>query len=96
VRTLDLDNFSTTPSSQVKTPSKGKKLGYSVNFCDSSDTLAECLKYVSDPNDVPKDKESQLRFLLDQYKTNDIRTAFCQMIGKVGGLATTAFHPLPI
>jgi hypothetical protein len=91
-----LDNFSTTPSSQVKTPSKGKKLGYSVNFCDSSDTLAECLKYVSDPNDVPKDKESQLRFLLDQYKTNDIRTAFCQMIGKVGGLATTAFHHLCI
>jgi hypothetical protein len=57
--------------------------------------LAECLKYVNNPNDVPKDQESQLRFLLDQYKTNDVQTAFCQLIGKVGGLATTAFHPLP-
>jgi hypothetical protein len=57
--------------------------------------LAECLKYVTDPKTVPKDQESQLRFLLDQYKTIDIQTAFCQLIGKVGGLATTAFHPLP-
>jgi hypothetical protein len=91
-----LDDFSTTPSSQVKTTSKGKKPAYAVNFCDSSDTLAECLKYFTNPDNVPKDQESQLRFLLDQYKTNDIRTAFCQLIGKVGGLATTAFHPLPI
>jgi hypothetical protein len=57
--------------------------------------LAECLKYVSDPKSVPKDQESQLRFLLDQYKTNDIQTAFCLLIGKVGGLATTDFYPLP-
>jgi hypothetical protein len=77
VRTLILDEFSTTPSSQVKTPSKGKKPAYAVNFCESSDTLAECLKYFTDPDDVPKDQESQLRFLLDQYKTNDIQTAFC-------------------
>jgi hypothetical protein len=58
--------------------------------------LAECLNYVSDPKSVPKDQESQLMFLLDQYKTNDIQTAFCRLIGKVGGLATTAFHPLPL
>jgi hypothetical protein len=60
-------------------------------------TLAECLKYVSNPESVPKDQESQIGFLLDQYNTNDIQTAFCQLIGKVGGLATTAFHfhPLP-
>jgi hypothetical protein len=96
VRTLVLDDFSTTPSSQVKTPSKGKKSAYAVNFCDSSDTLAECLKYFTNPNNMPIDQESQLRFLLDQYKTNDIQTAFCQLIGNVGGLATTAFHPLPI
>jgi hypothetical protein len=44
---------------------------------------------------VPKDQESQLRFLLDQYKTNDIRIAFRNLIAKVGGLTTTAFHPLP-
>jgi hypothetical protein len=96
VRTLVLDDFSTTPSSQVKTPSKGKKPAYAVNFCDSSDTLAECLKFFTNPDNVPKDQESQLRFLLDQYKTNDIQTAFCQLIGKDGGLATAAFHPLPI
>jgi hypothetical protein len=92
VRTLELDDPCTTPTSQVKISSKVKKPAYSVKFCDSSETLAECLKYVTDPESVPKDQELQLRFLLDQY---DIQTASCQLIGKVGGLATTAFHPLP-
>jgi hypothetical protein len=91
-----LGDLSATPSTPLKTSSKVKKPAYSVNFCDSSDTLAECLKYVNNPDNVPKDQESQLRFLLDQYKTNDVQTAFCQLIGKVGGLAVTAFHPLPI
>ncbi len=77
MRTLDLDNACTTPSYQVKSSSKVKKPAYFVNFCDSSDTLAESLKYITDPKTVPKDQESQLRFLLDQYKTNDIQTAFC-------------------
>jgi hypothetical protein len=95
VRTLHMDNICTTPTSQVKISSKVQKPVYSVNFCNSSETLAECLKYVSNPESVPKDQESQLRFLLDQYKTNDIQTAFCRLIGKVGGSATTAFHPLP-
>jgi hypothetical protein len=90
-----MDNICTTPTSQVKKSSKVQKPAYSVNFCNSSETLAECLKYVSDPESVPKHQESQLRFLLDQYKTNDIQTAFCQLIGKVGGSATIAFHPLP-
>jgi hypothetical protein len=93
---LYLGDLSGTPSTPVKTSSNLKKPAYSVNFCNSSDTLAECLKYVNNPDDVPKDQESQLRFLLEQYKTNDVRTAFCQLIGKVGGLAVTAFHPLPI
>ncbi len=95
VRTLNMDDICTTPTSQVKISSKVQKLVYSVNFCNSLETLAECLKYVSVPKSVPKDQESQLRFLLDQYKTNDIRTAFCQLIGKVGESATTAFHSLP-
>ena len=85
----------TSTSAPVKSSSKVKKPAYSVNFCDSSDTFAECLKYVENPDDVPKDQESQLRLLLDQYKTTDVRTAFCQLIGKVGGLAVTAFNPLP-
>ncbi len=72
VRTLYIDNSCTTPSSQVKSSSKVKNPAYSVNFCNSSDTLAECLKYVTHPKTVPKDQESQLRFLLDQYKTNNI------------------------
>jgi hypothetical protein len=95
MRTLDMDNICTTPTSQVKISSKVQKQAYSVNFYNSLETLAECLKYVSDPESVPKDQETPLRFLLDQYKTNDIQTAFCQLIGKVDGLATTAFHPLP-
>jgi hypothetical protein len=95
MRTLDMGNICATPTSQVKISSKVQKPAYSVKFCNSSETLAECLKFVSNPKSVPKDQESQLRFLLDQYKTNDIQTAFCQLIGKVRGLATTAFHPLP-
>jgi hypothetical protein len=91
-----MDDLIPSSSAPVKSSSKVKKPAYTVNFCDSSDTLAECLKYVENPDDVPKDQESQLRFLLDQYKTTEVRTAFCQLIGKVGGLAVTAFHPLPI
>jgi hypothetical protein len=72
VRTLDMEDICTTPTSQVKISSKVQKPAYSVNFCNSLETLAECLKYVSDLESVPKDQESQLRFLLDQYKTNDI------------------------
>jgi hypothetical protein len=90
-----MDNICTTPTSQVKISSKVQKPAYSVSFCNILETLTECLKYVSNPKSVPKDQESQLRFLLDQYKTNDVQTAFCQLIGKVGGLTTTAFHPLP-
>ncbi len=58
VRTLDMDNICTTPTSQVKISSKVQKPAYSVNFCNSSETLAECLKYVSGPESVPKDQES--------------------------------------
>ncbi len=95
VRTLNMDDICTIPTSQVKIFSKVQKPAYSVNFCNSLETFAECLKYVSDPESVHKDQESRLKFLLDHYKTNDIQTAFCQLIGKVGELATTAFHPLP-
>jgi hypothetical protein len=95
MRTLDMEDICTTPTSQVKISSKVQKPLYFVNFCNSSKTLVECVKYVSNPESVPKDQESQLRYLLDQYKTNDIRSAFCQSIGKVGGSATSAFHPLP-
>jgi hypothetical protein len=84
MRTLNMDDIYTTPTSQVIKSSKVQKPAYSVNFCNSLETLVECLKYVSDPKSVPKDQESQLRFLLDQYKTNDIQTAFCQLIAKVG------------
>jgi hypothetical protein len=90
-----MDDILTTPTSQVKISSKVQKPAYSVNFCNSLEILAECLKYVFNPKSVPKDQESQLRFLLDQYKTNDIQTTIYQLIGNVGGLATTAVHPLP-
>ncbi len=95
VRTLQLDDRSTAPTFEVKMSAKTKKLAYSVNFCNSVETLAECLMYVTDPKSVPKDQESQLTFLLDRYKPNDLRIAFCQLIGKVGGSAMMAFQPLP-
>jgi hypothetical protein len=85
-----LDDLSTAPAS-----AKSKKPAYSVNFCNSAETLAECLKYVTDPKSVPKDQELQLTFLLDQYKPNNLCIVFCQLIGKVGGSATTAFQPVP-
>jgi hypothetical protein len=85
-----LDDLSTAPAS-----TKSKKPAYSVNFCNSAKTLAECLKYVTNPKSIPKDQELQLTFLLDQYKLNNLCIAFCQLIGKVGGSATMAFQPLP-
>ncbi len=90
VRTLHLDDLSTTPAT-----AKSKKPACFVNFCNSAETLAECLKYVTNPKSVPKDQELKLTFLLDQYKPNDLCIAFCQLIGKVRGSATTAFQPLP-
>ncbi len=74
---------------------KTKKPAYSVNFCNSAETLAECLKYVTDPKFIPKDQELQLTFLLNQYNSNNLCIAFCQLIGKVGGYATMAFQLLP-
>ena len=68
------DDVFTSTSAPVKSSSKVKKPSYTVNFCDSAGTLAECLKYVENPDDVPKDQESQLRFLLDKYTTADVRT----------------------
>jgi hypothetical protein len=90
VQTLHLDDLSTAPAS-----AKSKKPAYSVNFCNSVETMAKCLKYITDPKSVPKDQELQLTFLLDQYKPNNLRIAFCQLIGKVGGSATMAFQPIP-
>jgi hypothetical protein len=90
-----LDDLSTAPTFEVKMSAKTKKPAYSVNFCNSMEFLAECLKYVTNPKSVPKDQKLQLTFLLDQYKPNDLCVAFCGLIGKVGGSATTAFQPLP-
>jgi hypothetical protein len=90
-----LDNLSTAPMFEVKMSTKTKKPAYCVNFCNSAETLAECLKYVTNPKSIPKDQELQCTFLLDQYKLNNLRNAFCQLIGKVGGSATMAFQPLP-
>ncbi len=94
IQTLQLDDLSTAPTFEVKMSAKAKKPAYSVNFCNSAETLAKCLKYVTNPKSVPKDQKWQLTFLLDQYKPNNLRIAFCQLIGKVGGSATMAFQPL--
>jgi hypothetical protein len=94
IRTLQLDDLSTAPMFEVKMSTKTKKPAYSVKLCNSAETLAECVKYVTNPKSVPKDQELQLTFLLDQYKPNDLCIAFCQLISKVGGSATTAFQPL--
>ncbi len=53
IQTLQLDDLSTAPTFEVKMSAKTKKPAYSVNFCNSAETLAECLKYVTNPKSVP-------------------------------------------
>ena len=83
VRTLDMDNICTTPTSQVKISSKVQKPAYSVNFCNSLETLAECLKYVSDTKSVPKDQESQLRFYLTSTRQMTFELPFANWLVKL-------------
>jgi hypothetical protein len=43
IQTLHLDDLSTAPTFEVKMSAKTKKPAYSVNFCNSVETLAGCL-----------------------------------------------------
>ncbi len=77
------------PSSVVK-----KQAEY-INFCDSTHVKRECLKYIKKIPDLPIDQQSQIFFLVRKFNSNAIKIAFSMLIGKVAGVASMAFFPLP-
>jgi hypothetical protein len=72
-----------------------KKQAFMINFCDRDKVKIECLKYLKHAVDLPIDQESQLTFLLNQFQARDIQASFYKLIGEVGGVAISAFSPMP-
>jgi hypothetical protein len=72
-----------------------KKQAFIINFCDRDEVKIECLKYLKHAVDLPIDQESQLTFLLNQFQARDIQASFYKLIGEVGGVASSAFNPMP-
>ncbi len=71
-----------------------KKQAFLINFCNCDEVKIECLKYLRHAVDLPIDQESQLTFLLNQFQVRDIQASFYKLIGKVGGVASSAFTPM--
>jgi hypothetical protein len=71
-----------------------KKQAFLLNFCDPDEVKIECLKYVKHKADLPINQENQLTFLLNQFQVRDIQASFYKLIGKVGGVASSAFTPM--
>jgi hypothetical protein len=78
-----------------KTQKKTKLAAYDINWFDLTSTENKCLKHTS-TNNIPSTQEEQLTFLLSKYRASDIKTAFADVIGKVGKAARNAFYPLPL
>jgi hypothetical protein len=80
----------------VESKAKEPKLAaYNIDWFDSTSTQNKCLKHTSSTN-LPSTQEEQLTFLLSKYKASDIKTAFADVIGKVGRVARKVFYPLPL
>jgi hypothetical protein len=71
-----------------------KKQAFLINFCDRDKVKIECLKYLKHSVYIPINQESQLTFLLNQFQARDIQASFYKLIGKVGGVASSAFIPM--
>ena len=71
-----------------------KKQAFLFNFCDCNEVKIKCLKYLKHAVDLPINQESQLIFLLNQFQGRDIQASFYKLIGKVGGVASSAFTPM--
>ncbi len=87
-----------TNDQRAKTKPKNKEpklAAYDVDWFDSLATKNECLKHVHIKN-LPDTQEGQLTFLLGKFETSEIRTAFADVIGKVGKAAKKVFYPLPL
>jgi hypothetical protein len=73
-----------------------KKKAVYIDFCNSNQVKAECLKYIKSAADLPNDQQSQISFLVRKFLSSDISiAAFSMLIGKVVGAAPIAFFPLP-
>ena len=53
----------------------------------------ECLKYLKHAVYILINQEGQLTFLQNQFQVRDIQASFYKLIGKVGGVASSAFIP---
>ncbi len=71
-----------------------KLAAYEVDWFNSTSTKNKYLKHTSNKN-LPVTQEEQLTFLLNNYQTSDIKTAFADEIGKVGTAVRNFFYPLP-
>ena len=49
---------------------------------------------MNDPANLPRGQESQLSFLVNKFKAQDLKIALVKLITIVGGLAPKAFHPI--
>ena len=66
-----------------------------IDFWNSAQVKAECLKYLKNPADLPKDQKTQISSLVRKFNASSITVAFSMLIGKVAGVAPMAFFPLP-
>ncbi len=71
-----------------------KKEPYLIDFIDPKDVKSECLKYLTDADDLPRGQENQLSFLVNEFKPQDIQMAFIKLVTIVGGSALKAFLPI--
>jgi hypothetical protein len=93
---LNDDNKSKKKTQRVESKTKEPKLAaYDIDWFDSTSTQNKCLKHTSSTN-LPSTQEEQLTFLLSKYQASDIKTAFADVIGKVGRAARKVFYPLPL
>jgi hypothetical protein len=74
--------------------SVSKKEPYLINFIDPKDVKSECLKYLTDADDLPCGQENLLSFLVNKFKPRDIQLAFIKLITIVGGSAPKVFLPI--
>ncbi len=74
--------------------SVSKKEPYLIDFINPEDVKSECLKYLTDADDLPHGQENQLSFLVNKFKPQDIQMAFIKLITIVGGSAPKAFLPI--
>jgi hypothetical protein len=74
---------------------KLKLAAYNIDWFNSTLTKNNFLKHTSEKN-LLVCQEGQLTFILDNYKTFKIKTAFADAIGKDGTDTKKTFYPLPL